>query len=96
MKSTLSPGEIIVAKFSEIEGKKTIKYMKHVNNPVINGEGWRLQRRYCCGQERGNCEEGVGKYGNMEKKHNKKTVHNMKSYFENPLKWIMLMSNKMV
>ena len=36
-KSTLSSGEIIVAKCSEIERKRTITYKKHVNQPVMNG-----------------------------------------------------------
>ena len=37
-KSTLSCGEIIVAKCLEIEIKQTISFLKHVNQPVMNAE----------------------------------------------------------
>ena len=35
-KSTLSSGKIIVTKYSEIEMKQTITFMKSVNQPVMN------------------------------------------------------------
>ena len=36
MNFTLGFGELMVVKSSEIERKKTIRCMKHVNQPVIN------------------------------------------------------------
>ena len=35
-KSKLSSGKIIMAKYSKIERKKTITFMKYVNQPVMN------------------------------------------------------------
>ena len=35
-KNTLSSGKIIVAKYSDKEIKKTITFMKYVNQPVMN------------------------------------------------------------
>ena len=32
------PGKIMVAKYSEIEIKQTITFMKYVNQPVMNAE----------------------------------------------------------
>ena len=76
-KITLSLGEIMVAKYSEIERKYARTFMKHLNQPAVKGHkiwGWKWELKHCCWEGRIKHEEGDGRKGNIEKRHKDKPV----------------------